>query len=81
MIAAIGGILSNLISNPINVAIAEIIKNSIELLFEDDEIIELKKQKEKIQLQLDIAKAESELKAQSTKIDENVIIKRRSNLK
>ena len=79
MIAAIGGILSNLISNPINVAIAEIIKNSIELLFEDDEITELKKQKEKIQLQLDIAKAESELKAQSTKIDENVIIKRRSN--
>ena len=79
MIAAIGGILSNLMSNPLNVAISEIVKHSIELLFEDDEITELKKQKEKKQLQLDVAKLEEELKRRSTKIDENVIIKRRSN--
>lgn len=79
MIAAIGGILSNLMSNPLNVAISEIVKHSIELLFEDDEITELKKQKEKKQLQLDIAELEEELKRRSSTVDENVIIKRRSN--
>lgn len=79
MIAVIGGILSNLMSNPLNVAISEIVKHSIELLFEDDEITELKKQKEKKQLQLDVAELEEELKRRSSKIDENVIIKRRSN--
>ena len=79
MIAVISGILSNLMSNPLNVAISEIVKHSIELLFEDDEITELKKQKEKKQLQLDVAELEEELKRRSSKIDENVIIKRRSN--
>ncbi len=79
MIAAVAGILSNLVVNPINVAVSEIVKHSIELLFEDDEITELKKQKEKKQLQLDLAKLEDELQKRSSKIDENVIIKRRSN--
>ena len=79
MIAAIGGMLSSLLSTPISETVTEIIKHSIELLFEDDEITELKKQKEKKQLQLDIAKIEEELKKRSNKIDENVILKRRSN--
>ena len=79
IIAAIGGILSNLLVNPINIAVSEIVKHSIELLFEDDEITELKKQKEKKQLQLDLAYLEDELQKRSSKIDENVIIKRRSN--
>jgi hypothetical protein len=79
LIAIIGGVLSNLMGNPINVAISEIVKHSIELVFEDDEITELKKQKEKKQLQLEIAELEEELKRRSTKVDENVIIKRRSN--
>ncbi len=79
IIAAIGGVFSNLIANPINVSVSEIVKHSIELLFEDDEITELKRQKEKKQLQLDLANLEDELQERALKIDENVIIKRRSN--
>lgn len=79
MITSIGGILAGLFTNPLNIAVGEIVKHSIELLFEDDEITELKKLREKKQIQLDIIKLEEELKNRSTKIDENVVIKRRSN--
>lgn len=79
LIAAIGGLMSNIMTSPLTTAISEITKNTINLLFEDDEITKLKELKEKKQLQLDIFKIENELKIYSSQIDENVITKRRSN--
>lgn len=79
LIAAIGGFAANVFSSPITTTISEVINRSIDLIFEDDEITRLKELREKKQLELDILKIEEELRERSTKIDENIIIKRRSN--
>lgn len=79
LIAAIGGFTANIFSSPITTTFSEVINRSIDLIFEDDEITRLKELREKKQLELDILKIEEELRERSTKIDENIIIKRRSN--
>ena len=79
LVAAIGGFTANVLSSPITTTINEVINRSIDLIFEDDEITRLKELKEKKQLELDILKIEAEIRESSAKIDENVIIKRRSN--
>lgn len=79
LIAAIGGFTANILSTPITTTINEVISRSIDLIFEDDEITRLKELKEKKQLELDILKIEEDIREHSSKIDENVILKRRSN--
>ena len=79
LIAVIGGFTASVLSSPITTTISEVISRSIDLIFEDDEITTLKDLKEKKQLELEISKIEEERRERSAKIDENVILKRRSN--
>ena len=79
LIAVIGGFTASVLSSPITTTISEVISRSIDLIFEDDEITTLKDLKEKKQLELEISKIEEEIRERSAKIDENVILKRRSN--
>ena len=79
LIAVIGGFTASVLSSPITTTINEVVSRSIDLIFEDDEITTLKDLKEKKQLELDISKIEEEIRERSAKIDENVILKRRSN--
>lgn len=72
-------ILTNILMAPITTTLDVITRRAIETFFEDSEIRELKKKKEKAELEYDIAKIESETKLLCNTIDENVVKKKKSN--
>lgn len=72
-------ILTNVLMAPITTTLDVITRQAIETFFEDSEIRELKKKKEKAELEYDIAKIESETKLLCRTIDENVVKKKKSN--
>lgn len=79
LVAVFANAISNIITAPVTSTITEITTQMIERLFQDKEIAELKKQKEIAQLEYDIAKLENETKELSKTINEDAIVKRRSN--
>lgn len=72
-------LLTNVLFTPIMTTIDVITRKVIDSFFEDPEISELKKEKEKAELKYDIAKFESETKPLCRTIDENIIKKKKSN--
>lgn len=72
-------IITNLLGTPLTTTIDELVRMTIQSVFESKEIKQLKEQKEIAELKLDIAKIEAETKRLSKSIDENKVKKKRSN--
>ncbi|MCK9199277.1 MAG: hypothetical protein M0P49_06715 [Bacilli bacterium] len=78
-IALLTYLCTDVIFTPLTTTIQLATTHAVERFFEDPEIQELKKKKEKAELEYDITKIELETKALSNKVDENLIKKKKSN--
>jgi hypothetical protein len=78
-IAFLTYLCTNVLSTPLTTTLDVLTQQVIESFFEDPEIKELKKRKEKAKLEYDIAKIESETKQLCNTINENLVKKKKSN--